>query len=290
MMLVNCLKVSKLAITSFFFVILVSCDSITSSNQDRLIARAENHYLYLSDLERNLNSFSSVEDSLIKATNYINNWAREKLLFEKSLINLPQEKISDLINLVDAYKNNLFINAYREFVLKSTMESFDTISTINSFYDANKQNFLLKEPIFRVRYVSFPTDNVVRKQITRRFKRYNVEDVRFLDSLSFQFSSYFLSDTVWLNQIEVGEKLNDLNQNQKELFLKSPNYFEVKDSLVIYLFQLAERLERGNIAPISYVENTIRDILFNKKKLELLRSFDNDVLQDAIKTKKFEKY
>ena len=290
MMLVNCLKVSKLAITSFFFVILVSCDSITSSNQDRLIARAENHYLYLSDLERNLNSFSSVEDSLIKATNYINNWAREKLLFEKSLINLPQEKISDLINLVDAYKNNLFINAYREFVLKSTMESFDTISTINSFYDANKQNFLLKEPIFRVRYVSFPTDNVVRKQITRRFKRYNVEDVRFLDSLSFQFSSYFLSDTVWLNQIEVGEKLNNLNQNQKELFLKSPNYFEVKDSLVIYLFQLAERLERGNIAPISYVENTIRDILFNKKKLELLRSFDDDVLQDAIKTKKFEKY
>tara|TARA_B100000900_G_scaffold214774_1_gene181946 strand:+ start:1301 stop:2170 length:870 start_codon:yes stop_codon:yes gene_type:complete len=289
-MLVNCLKVSKLAITSFFFVILVSCDSITSSNQDRLIARAENHYLYLSDLERNLNSFSSVEDSLIKATNYINNWAREKLLFEKSLINLPQEKISDLTNLVEAYKNNLFINAYREFVLKSTMESFDTISTINSFYDANKQNFLLKEPIFRVRYVSFPTDNVVRKQITRRFKRYNVEDVRFLDSLSFQFSSYFLSDTVWLNQIEVGEKLNDLNQNQKELFLKSPNYFEVKDSLVIYLFQLAERLERGNIAPISYVENTIRDILFNKKKLELLRSFDDDVLQDAIKTKKFEKY
>tara|TARA_B100001113_G_scaffold194024_1_gene159164 strand:+ start:3069 stop:3938 length:870 start_codon:yes stop_codon:yes gene_type:complete len=289
-MLIKFLKLSKFAIMSFLFMILFSCDSITSSNQDRLIARAENHYLYLSDLERNLKSFSSVEDSLIQATNYINNWAREKLFFEKSLINLPQEKISDLTNLVDAYKNNLFINAYREFVLKSTMGSFDTKSSIKSFYEANKQNFLLKEPIFRFRYISFPLDNVVRKQITRRFKRYNVEDVKFLDSLSFQFSSYFLSDTVWLNQIEVREQLNNLNQKQKELFLKSPNYYEVKDSLVIYLFQLAERLERGNIAPISYVENTIRDIVFNQKKLELLRSFDNDVLQDAIKTKKFERY
>lgn len=290
MVLINFLKLSKFAIMSFLFMILLSCDSITSSNQDRLIARAENHYLYLSDLERNLKSFSSVEDSLIQATNYINSWAREKLFFEKSLINLPQEKISDLTNLVDAYKNNLFINAYREFVLKSTMGSFDTKSSIKSFYEANKQNFLLKEPIFRFRYISFPLDNVVRKQITRRFKRYNVEDVRFLDSLSFQFSSYFLSDTVWMNQIEVREQLNNLNQKQKELFLKSPNYYEVKDSLVIYLFQLAERLERGNIAPISYVENTIRDIVFNQKKLELLRSFDNDVLQDAIKTKKFERY
>ena len=159
-----------------------------------------------------------MEDSLIKANNYINNWAREKLLFEKSLINLPQEKISDLSNLVDAYKNNLFINAYREFVLKSTMESFDTTSIINSFYEANKENFLLKEPIFRVRYISFPLDNVVRKQITRRFKRYNVEDVRFLDSLSFQFSSYFLSDTIWLNEIEVGEQLNKLIRSKRSYF------------------------------------------------------------------------
>ena len=93
-----------------------------------------------------------------------------------------------------------------------------------------------------------------------------------------------------MNEIEVGEQLNNLNQKQKELFLNSSNYFEVKDSLDIYLFKLAERLERGNIAPISYVENTIRDILFNQKKLELLRSFDNDVLQDAIKSRKFEKY
>ena len=106
-MLINCLKLSKLAIMSFFFMILVSCDSITSSNQDRLIARAENHYLYLSDLERNLKSFSSVEDSLIKANNYINNWAREKLLFEKSLINLPQGKFLTC-QIVEAYKNNLY--------------------------------------------------------------------------------------------------------------------------------------------------------------------------------------
>ena len=168
------------------------------------------------------------------------------------------------------------------------MESFDTTSITDSFYEANKEN-TIKRTYFQVRYISFPLDNVVRKQITHRFKRYNVEDVRFLDSLSFQFSSYFLSDTIWLNEIEVGEQLNKLIRS-KGIFLNSSNYFEVKDSLDIYLFKLAERLERGNIAPISYVENTIRDILFNQKKLELLRSFDNDVLQDAIKSRKFEKY
>ena len=206
------------------------------------------------------------------------------------MINLPQNKISELTHLVDAYQNSLFINAYREFVLKSTMDTLTTQSLIGTYYEENKRNFLLKEPIYRLRYISFPLDNVDRREITRRFNRFDPEDVKFLDSLSFQFSNYFLSDSIWLNQIEVRDRLGYLDQQQQDRFLKSPNYYEVKDSLALYLYQLAGRLDRGNVAPISYVENTIRDIVFNQRKLEFLRSFDNDILQDAIKTKKFEKY
>jgi hypothetical protein len=64
----------------------------------------------------------------------------------------------------------------------------------------------------------------------------------------------------------------------------------VKDSLALYLLALVDRLDRGSIAPLSYVENTIKDVVFNKRKIEFLRYFDNNILQDAIKTKKFETY
>ena len=290
MRLINCLQLSKLAILSCLLVFLTDCESINSSNQDRLIARAENHYLYLSDIERNFKPFVSVEDSLIKVNDYINNWARKKLLYEKSLINLPEDIITELINMVDVYNNSLFMNAYREFVLKSTMDTLTARSLISAYYDKNKRNFLLKEPIYRIRHLSFPLDNVDRREITRRFKRFDVEDVSFLDSLSFQFSNYFVSDSIWLNEIKVRDQLHYIDQQQQELLLKSPDYYEVKDSLTLYLFQLVDQLDRGNVAPISYVKNTIRDIVFNQRKLKFLRSFDNDVLQDAIKTKKFEKY
>ena len=112
----------------------------------------------------------------------------------------------------------------------------------------------------------------------------------FLDSLSFQFSSYFLADSIWLNQLEITEQMSFLNLNERSKFLKSPNYFEVEDSLALYLCQLVDRLDRGNVAPLTYVKSTIRDIVFNKRKIEFLKSFDNDILQDAIKFKKFEKY
>ena len=290
MRLINSLQFSIWAILGCLFILLNSCDSISSSGQDRLIARAENHYLYLSDIERNFETFDSEEDSLIMVSDFINNWARQKLLYEKSLVNLPEEKISELTDLVNAYEYSLFMNAYREFVLKSTMDTLMTLSIIGSFYETNKQNFLIKEPVYRIRHISLPLDNVDRREITRRFKRFEVEDVRFLDSLSFQFSDYFLSDSIWLNQLEIREQLHHLNQQELKRFLKKPDYYEVKDSLALYLFELVERLERGSVAPISYVENTIRDIVFNQRKLKFLRSFDNDILEDAIKTKKFEKY
>jgi hypothetical protein len=112
----------------------------------------------------------------------------------------------------------------------------------------------------------------------------------FIDSLSFQLSNYFLSDSIWINENQIRDQLYFLTERQKDRFLKSPNYYEVKDSLALYLLQLVDRLDRGNVVPLSYARKTIENIIFNKRKIEFLKSFDNDILQDAIKTKKFETY
>ena len=274
----------------FVLMIGMGCEVIQSSSQDRLIARAENHYLYLSDIEAYFEPFNSEEDSLIKVRSYINDWARQKLMYEKSLINLSSEKISELNEMVSDYENMLFSNAYREFVLKSTMDSVLKIDYIQDFYEANKLNFRLKEAVYKVRYIIIPLNNVDSREITKRFKRFQDQDMMFIDSLSFQLSNYFLSDSIWINENQIRDQLYFLTERQQDRFLKSPNYYEVKDSLALYLLQLVDRLDRGNVVPLSYAKKTIENIVFNKRKIEFLKSFDNDILQDAIKTKKFETY
>jgi len=274
----------------FLLSFLISCESITQAKQDRLIARAYNHYLYWSDIERELPSFSSEQDSLSKVNFLINEWARQKLIYEKALINLDADKISVLNAMVNDYKTNLFKNAYRELILKSSQDGLYTGTLVNDYYIKNLNSFKLKESIYRIRYIGLPLDNVDQKEIKRRFKSFNREDIDYLDSLSFQFSNYFLLDSVWLKESEIRNRLDFLNESQQNRFIKTPNYYEVKDSLVLYLLSLVEQLDPGNIAPLPYVEQTIKDLVSNKRKIEFLRSFDNDILQDAIKTKKFEKY
>jgi len=274
----------------FLLSFLISCESITQAKQDRLIARADNHYLYWSDIERELPSFSSEQDSLSKVNFLINEWARQKLIYEKALINLDADKISVLNAMVNDYKTNLFKNAYRELILKSKQDGLYTGTLVNDYYMKNLNSFKLKESIYRIRYIGLPLDNVDQKEIKRRFKSFNREDIHYLDSLSFQFSNYFLLDSVWFKESEIRNRLDFLDERQQNRFIKTPNYYEVKDSLVLYLLSLVEQLDPGNIAPLPYVEQTIKDLVSNKRKIEFLRSFDNDILQDAIKTKKFEKY
>ena len=65
----NCLQPSKCIMINAILLFLMACEVIRPSGSDRLIARAENDYLYLSDIERQFESFNSKEDSLIKVNN-----------------------------------------------------------------------------------------------------------------------------------------------------------------------------------------------------------------------------
>jgi len=270
--------------------IIVGCKNISNTSSDRLIARAENHYLYLSDIKKAFGKFSSKEDSIIKAKNLINNWARNKLIYEKAIINLPENNISQINKLVNNYELNLYRNFYREFVLKSSMDSVINKRLVNDYYEDFKENFKLKEPLYRIRYIRFPFNNVDRPEIIKRFKNFDSEDIIFLDSLSFQFSRSFLSDSVWLNEIDLIEEVDFLDKTRNKKLFFDEKYYEYKQGLNLNLFQLVERLDQNQIAPLPYIEKTIRNIIFNSKKIDFLKSFDNDILQDAIKLKKFEYY
>ena len=86
--------VNKKVLTSNFFFkvdiafLFISCEVISEDRSDDLIARAGGNFLYQNELP----SFSSLEDSLIRYTSYIESWAKEKILYDLSLTNLSQTK------------------------------------------------------------------------------------------------------------------------------------------------------------------------------------------------------
>ena len=265
------------------------CKEFKNSRQNQLIARVENNYLYMSDLDNIDFKFTSISDSTIKIQNYINTWAKNLLLYDKSLLNIRESKIKELDHLVDQYKLDLFNNSYKTSIVKAKIDTLITQSQMSEFYKTNSSIFLLREPLYRYRFIEFPKNNIDRKEITKRFKRYSDIDKTFLDSLSFQFSYSFRNDSLWYNKKSLLQNASFLTSNDL-LKLKNSKIFEVEDTIQVYLFKIENYLSKNEKAPLSYVENTIRNIVFNQRKLDFLKKFDQEIINDAIQNKKFEIY
>ena len=270
---------------------MISCKEFNTNINDKVIARVDNDYLFSSDLQKLNYDYESKEDSLITTNSLINKWALERILLRQSLINLSEEKLTRIENLVQDYKFDLLANNYTEFVVSSKLDTILSSVETYDFYSKNLNNFKLNSPIYRVKYINFLKNNVDRRQITRSFKRFNDSDKRFIDSLSFQFLDSFLADTIWLNKGELIKNIPFINSNNfEDYFLKKRKYFEIKGETDLSLFNIIESIEANQIAPFSYVENVVANIVLNKKKLDLIENFNNEILNDAIKTKKFEVY
>ena len=87
----------------------LSCNNLTNNNSNDLVARAGENFLYENDLPR----FESEDDSIRRFMNFIESWAKEKVLYDLSMVNLSQSKKNQIDELVNNYKVDLYINSYK---------------------------------------------------------------------------------------------------------------------------------------------------------------------------------
>ena len=276
-------------ITLLFFLV-IGCDQFYNVKQDVVVARAGNSYLYRSELRDNITVFSSKTDSIIQSENYINNWARKQLLFDQAIINLDVEAQKEMDELVNSYRSDLWSRSYKEFIVKSNIDTLISKTEIETYYRENQNNFRLNEAMVNLRYIALPSENIDLLEIKNKLIRFQEEDIRFLDSLTFQFNSYGLKDSLWLTKRELIRTLPIINENNFENYLKKSQFFLVEDAFEVYLLFVNDYMQRNEKAPLVSIENTIRKIVFNKRKLDFIRQFDKEILQDAIRTKKFQLY
>ena len=273
-------------LTSYIFItfLFIGCEVISEDKSDDLIARAGGNFLYQNELP----SFSSLEDSLLRYTNYIESWAKEKILYDLSLTNLSQTKKNDLDLLVEKYKVDLYINSYKDLLVNSRIDSIISYEEIDSFYSKNVNNFKLKENLIKYRYLKLPVSNNNIVNIRTYIQRLNNDDRNFLDSLNFQFADININDTIWFTEREVVSSIDFINQRNKSNYIKVNRLFEVEDDQYLTFFIVKDILKSGNIPPLSYLYDRIKTNIINQRKLNLIKSINKEVLEDALKSSKYE--
>ena len=266
--------------------LILSCSNINNDNSNDLIARAGENFLYQNDLP----SFSSRQDSLLRYKNFVELWAKEKLLYDLSLTNLSQSKKNELDLLIEKFKIDLYINSYKDLIVNSRIDSIVTIEEIESYYNANIDNFTLNETLLKYRYLKVPSDNININRIRRYIQRLSNDDRDFLDSLNFQFAELKVNDSVWFAERDVISSIEFINQTNKSNFMRVNRLYEIKDDQYINYFIVKDLLKSGNIPPLSYLYDRIKLNIINQRKIDLIKNINKEILNDALKSSKYEIY
>ena len=265
-----------------------SCEFLKPQEEEDFVARVNDSYLYQEDIKGLVSEGTPKEDSAIIINNFINNWATQQLLLDQAKVNLPIEKQQEFNELVQRYENELYTKAYADAYVAKRLDTALSEVNIQTYYEKNKENFKLNEDLVKIRYINLPKENSNFSEIKEHFKAFEKKDKEALQDMSLQFNSYSLNDSVWVKTVDVYNRIPLLKSENKDSFLKKANFLQLEDSLSVYLVHVNDVKLRYEEAPLAYVKPTIKQILLNRKKLELIKDLEKDITKDAIKNKKFE--
>jgi hypothetical protein len=270
-------------------VLLTGCSTFFKKKTEHSVARVYSDYLYESDLKSVIPKGTLAKDSISMAKSYIDNWVHQRLVIHLAEQNLTSAQM-DFTQQLDNYKNSLIIYTYENELVKQKLDTLVTDEDIENYYDANQQNFLLKDNIVQLQYVKLPLKSAYIKQFRKLLISDNPADKTRLTKQCEQYASdYFLDDQNWLPFNDLLKQIPIKTYNQEE-FLKNHRDLEYQDSAFTYLVRFRDFKIKESVSPLSFEKERIRNIILNKRKITLTKKMREDIFEQAQKKNDFEIY
>ncbi len=274
-----------------FVLVLIALFSCSSpQRKSEAVARVGESYLYADELKGLIPAGTTKADSAVIVRSFIDRWASQKLLTEAAEVNLDAETQSEFDGLIRQYKNDLYTKAYIEQIVKRSVDTVIGEKEIEEYYRQNKENFKTNGTLVRLRYICLPKENPKYELIKRKFFDFRKSDRKFWDTYAMQLKSFAFNDTVWTDMEQVYAKLPFINPENRDAFIQNGKSIQHADSLDMYLVKITGITGRNQVSPYEYIKPMLREVLLNRRKLELIKKFEKEITDDAIKDKKYEVY
>ena len=267
--------------------ILSSC-SLFERTDDILLARLDDAYLYESDVNSLLYKDLSSADSLAFIQQYIYNWAQEELLLKKAELNIDFSEF-DIEQRLEDYRRSLLIHAYEQKLIKQNNDTLIESTSIQNYYQQHADDYILAEDIVKLMMVKVSEIAPELDSIKHWVFTKDSLNLEAIEAYAHQYAKrFYYNPNEWLNWREFVAFLPETSSNSS--FFKQSNTLHLKDSLDVYFVRLFDRRIQGEIAPVEYVQEEIKSILLNQKKLKTVDVIQSKLLEDAKRSKQFEIY
>ena len=276
-----------IAICLFLF---SSCNKFKSKEtvaSDKVIARAFDKYLNLDDIRNIVPKGTSKNDSITIIRNFVENWVQQQVVLKKANDNLDDEK-KNVEQKLEEYRNSLITYIYERELIRQKLDTSISESDIEKYYNENPNNFQLKDNIIKVIYFKIPKNAPKIDKVKNWYRSENPKDRKQLEEYCYQFASdYYFNEEEWLLFDDLLKKV-PIETYDKEQFLKNNRYIEIPDSNAVYFVNIKGFKIKESQSPLSFEKENIRNLIINKRKLDLINEMQKAAYENALKENEVE--
>lgn len=252
------------------------------------VARVNSKYLYTDELNGIVAKGTSKEDSTSRVEAYVNSWIRKQLLIQEASRKIDINEAEVERKILD-YRYSIIAYEYQTYYVKQHLDTIVPNAEVEQYYKENIDNFILKQNIVRATFIKCPKNAPRTKKVKDLLFSNKEKDEKELKSYCLSFSAaYHIADSTWMVFDELVKNSPLVEIPNKIQFLKANPYYETSDDVYLYFFKVVEYRISDNVSPLEFVKDDIRNIILNKRKVELAKRLEDEVYNKALDQKDFE--
>lgn len=278
----------KTAVYIVFSVILITaCNQATETSEP--VAKVGTQVLTLSDLSANIPDYLDDTDSVLWADDYIKKWIQRELLLLKAEQNLKSD-LKDVRKELEEYRNSLLVYRYKNELMKQKMDTTVKESVILKYFNDHRESFILNRNIVKAIYIKVPIE--VSSPETLKEWCASPEKAK-QDKLNEYCMTYakaydrFNDQWVAADMVLKNTPIEITNQGK---FLEKNAFIESNDKVYFYLVYIRDYRLEGEVSPVEYVQNDIRNLILSKQKIEFLKQIEKDIYKEGLDKNKVKLY
>lgn len=280
----------------FILPIINACNLFNSGNTPsnpnaKPIARVGENYLYDKELQGLVPARTASNDSLNIVKKYVDTWVRKQLILKSAEENSTVNE-AEITRKMQDYRYQLIVYNFEKEYVKNRLDTAISLEEINNYYEAYKENFILKQNIIKGILLKIPKEAPQIDRLRSWLRTDIEEDAEKLRSYTYTFAdSYLLDDSVWLDFDEYlyntpfKEEITNPIQT-----LKRNTLLETSDSSFLYFIKIKDYKISDQHSPLSFVDRQIREVLINQRIVALKKKKEKEIFDQAIENKDYEIY
>lgn len=238
----------------------ISCSSSSekvASESDVLVSVGDS-CLRMEDVLLRIPHGLAPEDSAAMFRQIVDEWVREMVLVDFARNNIPDMDRID--RLVESYRSNLIVSSYLQSMSEGSQSDVSE-SRIKSYYEANRANMILEEPIVKGAFLKVSESDESLDKLRGWMADFSEASIDKIEEAGLRHASNYkyFKDT-WQSWGDVAGQI-PYRFFDADAFVRSTRNFETSDGGSVYLLHISDFIPSGTEMPYEYAKVKIREIL-----------------------------